>query len=235
MGEHVAGGFVLVEATDRREWMDPELVPGVLWSPSDCLCTVLPDCGATEKDWPACAPADVETLARLGVDRAAYRSWVGDAVAAGRLGWWNILQDVDCARRFAARFLTAADRPKLLGIALPPGEPFEHEAEQRPPRSGVEIALDRRAALPAGGVPLGYEVLGSEAGSFHSFLCNSLERLYAERLGIRLNEHAKIPSLADARRAAELTRSDEVGAEPVDWRPWLIVEYPLQVDGAAAR
>jgi hypothetical protein len=74
----------------------------------------------------------------------------------------------------------------------------------------------------------GFEILGEEWGEwFHSFVCNSLENEYVERLHLSLNKNGLIDCYEDAVRATDHTNLDEVGAEPVLWQPWLISEYPL--------
>ena len=53
----------------------------------------------------------------------------------------------------------------------------------------------------------------------------------AKDLGIRPGPTGFIESASDALKAADHCGSDEVGAEPGFWAPWLVTEYPLDAAG----
>ena len=75
--------------------------------------------------------------------------------------------------------------------------------------------------MPAESRLLGYEILGYELSRFHSFICNSLEQVYFNKLQIKLNENGLIQDIKDAEKATVLTNVPNV-AEPVLWQPWAV-------------
>jgi hypothetical protein len=147
----------------------------------------------------------------------------------GRLGWPNVFTSVDAAGEALGRFVPGATDLAVLGIGLHRGFvgelllDAENLADQS---SGICEALQRSEPPAPGGTALGYEVLGHEYGSFHSWLCNGLERDVWAQLGIRPGPTGFIESTVDAVKASAFCNRDDVGSEPVLWAPWLIVRYP---------
>ncbi len=90
---------------------------------------------------------------------------------------------------------------------------------------GVLTALRRGAPLPSGGVILGFDVLGWDWGTFHSYTCNGLEAEFDASLGIRPNAHGFFSRVEDARKCADHANLETIGAEPALWLPWLTVAY----------
>ncbi|WP_027341393.1 hypothetical protein [Hamadaea tsunoensis] len=89
--------------------------------------------------------------------------------------------------------------------------------------------LTHPVAAPPG-MPLGFEVVGFEAGDLHSWLCNDLQRDAWEQLGITVNELGLLDDLDQARAVAVMADRDP-GTEEVDWIAALVIEH--QVPGAA--
>ncbi|MCX5684825.1 MAG: hypothetical protein NT049_14225, partial [Planctomycetota bacterium] len=82
-------------------------------------------------------------------------------------------------------------------------------------------------SLAQGGTPLGWEALGCDlGGTLHSWLCNGLEKDASEKLGIRPAANGLLANEADARAVVELAVREH--AEPVPWRPFLLVEYKIE-------
>ena len=100
------------------------------------------------------------------------------------------------------------------------------ENNQNDCRTGVELALRSRTIVDKGTV-LGYEILGYDCGWFCSFVCNSLEKDFVNRLGIKLNQYGLIPQYNLALIATEYTTRPTTGAEPVLWLPWTIIELDI--------
>ncbi len=93
---------------------------------------------------------------------------------------------------------------------------------------GTIAAAVKREAPAVGGEILGFEPMAFEDGLTCSWLCNGLETVCFEKLGIRPNASGYLKDEADAARAVELIESDETGAEPGLWLPWLLLEYPVR-------
>jgi hypothetical protein len=72
---------------------------------------------------------------------------------------------------------------------------------------------------------LGFEPLGFQAMSFHSWLCSLSQDKVSEVLGIRPATNGFISNLADALKVAQYLQA--AGAEPAIWLPWLVVRYSL--------
>lgn len=79
--------------------------------------------------------------------------------------------------------------------------------------------------MESNGSVLGFEILGYDMGTFHSYICNRLEDDYDKEYGFRLNRSGFISTIDEAKKLAEYTNRDDVGAEPVLWLPWVIVKY----------
>lgn len=229
---NTAGGYLFVGAAARPAYAESKVLPPSLWTPTSCICELYPEYWAFS--W--CKPPqdDIDAaIQRLGLapaDLQPLREWVEQQFEQGGVGFPGIFLRLEVARQFAASFLRAGPDIKLLGIALPQAYVPEFLAEARPGPGegppGIYQAVESGAPLAEGGTPLGFEPLGYDYGGFHSFICNSLENDYAEKLQLPINEHGRFTELAACERAVEYTRLDTTGAEPALWQPWLIVEYP---------
>ena len=78
------------------------------------------------------------------------------------------------------------------------------------------------SSLESPSVPLGWEVLGAEdGGSFHSWLCNSLQDDASAKLNVKPGPLALLAAEDDAAAIVQLIESG-LGAEPVPWFRGLI-------------
>jgi hypothetical protein len=92
----------------------------------------------------------------------------------------------------------------------------------------IRINLAHLTAAPAGTIH-GFEVLGFEAGRFHSWLCYRLDTQALDKLGIRPGNAGLLTTLNDALRVADMANSTH-GAhdgtpDEVIWFPSLITEH----------
>jgi hypothetical protein len=111
-------------------------------------------------------------------------------------------------------FLAAARPPERMPGYAPAGE------------SGVYECVKARTAVSDAGVAAGFELLAADGGLLNcSWLCNGLDTVCAEALGVRTNSRGFVPTYTAALRCAEYIASDEVGAEPGLWLPWLVTIY----------
>jgi hypothetical protein len=222
------GGYLLVEGQPRTPWMAPWLPP-LIWSISSCICPSYPD--STGFSWASSEEQRAAEQARLRLDddqmwgllEECERVYASEATF-GSPGIWR---DLDAARAFFRRYLSTMPTLKLLGIVIPASHVDALMGSIARP-TGLSLTLLQRQAPFLGGQPLGFEILGDKgAVSFYSFLCNSLEHDYCDRLGLTLNEHGLLGTYSDAERAAAYTNQEESGAEPVLWLPWLVLDYLL--------
>ena len=232
---HVAGGYALARPWTRPAWSTSPRLPASLFTASSSLAPIGP--GPDVLSWVTATPDErARHLADLGLpggELDAVAAWVEARHASGEWGWPSFFTSIDAARAFVETFQPRAPDLVILGLALPRAYLDRYVADH-PADPGVgTFAIDeaiRRPSTPApGGTPLGYEVLGEElGGSFHSWHWNDLEPLVHDRLGITANDEGLIDDLEAATAAAELIGLDEVGAEPLRWRPWLLVRHPLE-------
>lgn len=228
----VAGGYLFVRAASRPARPESGVLPRSIWTPTSCICELYPDYWAL----PWCNPSReaIDTAIReLGIRPAEFaplQEWVEQQLELGGVGFPGVPLRLEVAQQFAARFLRAGPEIKLLGIGLPEAWVEDFLATGRPGPGegtpGIHRAVASGEPLAPGGEPLGFEPLGYDHGSFHSFICNSLEKDYAEELHLPINEHGRFWELAACERAVEYTRLESTGAEPALWQPWLVVEYP---------
>lgn len=221
--EMVAGGYFVVRPYGREDSMS-DLLPPVVFSASPCITDIGPDFTWAEplpNDWKW--RAEAESLGIAAERRNDVIEWLNEALAGGSIRWPNVLTSPDAARTFAAEFDLRCGELALLGIGLtsPHLAAFLEEEDA----SGIRQVLEQRVPMAAGGQLLGYEVLGLEGdGTFHSWICNSLESDAATELEIRPNENGFLDTLTDAERVAQWAIEGERG-EPVFWQPWLVARY----------
>jgi hypothetical protein len=231
----VSGGYYLVRPTARPESFST-LLPATIVTLSSCIGEVGP--GLWAVDWPG-APQNREAeAAKFGIpaDRLPELvDWVS-AVVAGRLvPGGSPTQDpgevvpfgfssLSAAREFYVRFIPG-NEILILGSGLHESLlPSLDEQKHRDINRGFGLVerIHRRQAVAPGTV-LGFEPLGFEAVSFHSWLCNDFPEEVNKKLGIQPGPNGLITDLADAIRVTEHIRQAE--AEPAIWLPWLIVQY----------
>lgn len=76
---------------------------------------------------------------------------------------------------------------------------------------------------PAGGILLGYDILGWDYGSFHTYLCNSLEKDILEKYPLEVNELGFIQNpYMQVKKFAEYIAGK---GEPVLWLPFAVNQH----------
>jgi hypothetical protein len=228
----VSGGYLVTRPVVREgTFWDASLVPTTFWTASDCLSEVAPDTWAIE--WVRMDEAERLTEAeRFGIPRDRVPeaiSWVTSRFDQD-FGWPNVFLTLEAAREFCSRFVPGDSDAAILGLSLA-GEDVEGFLQRcKPPEqegaSGVYLSLSRRLAPAAGGERLGSEVLGADHGSFHSSLCNALERDFERRSGARPNALGLYDDHALARQCAASVDRGDTGAEPGAWYAWSLLRYP---------
>jgi hypothetical protein len=227
----VAAGYLLVVPFTVPETLANPRLPSQLMTASSDLTAIGP--GPWALSWVHHREDDRLEQAAFGIDEALLlevSAWVEQKMEAGEWGWPRVFTNLRPAREFLGRFRPTGV-PHTIGLGIAP-EFLDEVLEAHPDipgqgQYGYITTLRRRQPLAAGGVELGYEILGEEiGGDFHSWHCNYLEPLVHEQLGIEVNRHWLINGLEAARNAADFINRPDVPAEPVPWRPWLLVQYP---------
>ena len=218
----------------RPDYIDKDLVPDTLLSVSECICDFHPE---TAVLWSGSNEAKRKYAQQLNISHDTYEEiekWVEDRLEEGIFGFPQVFTTIELAREFLSKFLCHLSDTRIIGIGLPEKyveEFIEYEELQNKleeSQYGIEKLLLQRIPIDEkDSIMLGYEVLGFEYGTFHSYLCNGLEKDYEKHFGFTLNENGFISNLIEAIRYCDYTNDDEVGAEPVLWLPWGIFEYKI--------
>jgi hypothetical protein len=219
----VSGGFFVTRFLRRPDGLGEAPLPDRILTLSPCLTEFLPEAWAI--GWASCSDADrVAAGEKLGLAAAAIPAFLRsmtDALARGDLGWPCVWQSFAAAQAAVAQWGGSPTEFLVLELGVP-GDVAEELLVELAPRSGegetgLYSRLKANAPLHDAGVPIGWELLGIEASdSFHSWLCNSLHRDAANRLGIRPGAFGLLSTEADARAVLGLIE-DGLGAEPVPW------------------
>jgi len=224
------GGYFLVKPANVSDWQNMELLPKIIYTPCDCICDVYP--GSEGLSWTSDTKENKKKWEKeLGVsDENAkdIRKFCDKLFELEKLGWSSIFLDLESVYRFK-NFInpTVSKDWKILCIATTQKyvEDFNKEVNSNDGQDGVCIMLRKEIICPdiMNGFR-GFEILGFEYGGCHSFMCNSLETDYSTKLNISFNRNGLIDNFEDAEKAGDFTNSPEVGAEPVLWQPWAIIE-----------
>jgi len=231
--KYIFGGYYLVQGVDKPSWISNIISTPVIWVLTDCICdfmptyTLLPGCESTDE-----IISEISNHTGLSVEEIeSMKTTVENMLSTKQLGWPNVFHTLDSAQDFYEKHLSKAKNFKILGIAFSEKDAEEFLIEENPNNSqdiGILNVLSKRQEIPSNINSLGFEILGHEyGGDFHSFLCNGLEKDFAEKLGITFNETGRMKTYEDAKRAEEYINDESVGAEPVPWYACLVFEEPL--------
>lgn len=124
-------------------------------------------------------------------------------------------------------FLGDNPEPIIVSVSLHHSfvQTFLDEQFDEKGRSGIYDAMNKNLPPSNLGKFLGFEVLGYNYGSFHSWLCHNLEKEIKENFNITANDKGLFKDLQDATQVASYYSLDETGTEPVQWLPWLLLQY----------
>jgi hypothetical protein len=170
------------------------LLPAQILTLTSCLTNLFPDSWALE--WVQCSDDDrVAKAARFGVPVSGVQALVRTVTQlhdTGDIGWPNVWNNLEAARGLIGEALSNPSDIVLVGAGIPGDCVDEFLRQLAPePREGpcgaFQLATARQT-LASGGEILGWEVLGFDRASCHSWLCNSLHIAAAERLGVGLGK-----------------------------------------------
>jgi len=234
----ISAGWYLTVPTPRPSWQgpdggpaDPGLVPERVVTLSTCLAPLCPDVWAyawTKEP----SEARAREQARFGLSEeaaGALTTWCDGAFQRGELGYPCVLLSRIVALDLWRRFLRSSGA-LLLELALPSEDLPDLLAAIAPVAGSAEGGLAaalRRQQEAEDGLTLGFDVLGLDYGSFHSYLCNGLEREFAARFGARPNALGLFDDHRLARQCAAWAGGPEAKAEPGPWRAWRVVQHEL--------
>lgn len=236
LSQFLSAGFLVTREVDRPPYVSEALLPPRIVSASGCIASFIPD------TW--CIEWTEDTQDRRAQHAAVFNLESGSltevtAWATPRfdcsIRWPNIIVDLGTANELVSRFLGKVPDVRVLELALHASmvEQFCHKAEPPPQQPGFapmgrqgvqEVLLEHKPPKDDGRV-LGFELLVFDYSLSCSWLCNGLDTVVHEALGIRPNQHGLIEAFGDARKCVQHISRDDVGAEPGLWLPWLIIDH----------
>lgn len=223
--EFVAGGYFLTKYSDKSEYM-ANFLPSKIISASNCIVDIFPEVWSADSvEKPNQVKSEANNYSVSIEELPKVLDWTKNNFES-EVGLGNVFFSVNKAKEFANLFYDFASELTVIGIGLKSDLVVDY-LEQEDAEYGVYKLLKREQVLESSGEILGFEVLGNEYGSFHSWLCNSLEIDCKEKLEIIPNQNGFIETFEQAEKCAEYANRDEVGAEPCFWLPWLILEYKI--------
>jgi hypothetical protein len=239
MSSLISLGVVLLRDIKRPPWMSHELLPYIVLSASVCIAPQFP--GAYAIEW--CVGTTDERAVEfdavgISVDETAFATaWATENFGV-TFGWEATFFNVDAALVARQRFFGDDPNMHVCQVCLPERFVDEFLLDAQPPpqvkgyapigETGVFSIAQKREGPQSGGRPLGYELLSVELGMIsHSWLCNSLERHFAEHAGVIPNQAGFISDREQAESCARRLNEDEnsLGAEPGLWIPCLLTEF----------
>ncbi|MBM7653001.1 hypothetical protein [Neobacillus cucumis] len=228
----ILGGYYIITPAVRPDYMDKQLIPDTVLSVSECICDFHPE---TTVLWSSSNEEKRIYAEQLNISQDTYveiEKWIEDKFEAGIFGFPQVFSTIELAREFLSKFLSHLSDYKIIGIGLTEErveEFIEYEEslnKQEENLYGIEKLLINRIPIEEKDSKImGYEVLGFESGTFHSYLCNGLEKDFNKHFKFTLNQNGLIPSLEEANRYCDYSNDDDLGTEPVLWLPWAIFEY----------
>jgi hypothetical protein len=224
-------GYFLIEGAKRTEWMSAEILPEMIYSLSPCICNLHP-------------PMElIPWVKGDSIDDYQKRLELSDEVffeAMFRVeklfedqvfGWNSVFFDLETAKSFAKNYFQKIENLKLFR-ALAPIQLTEKVLQKTEEKTvvphGLHTVLKKKEIVEIESDSLlGYEIIGYDLGSFHSFVCNSLESDFVNKLEIPINSKGYISDFNNAIKAASYCNLESTGAEEGYWFPVGMREIPL--------
>ena len=241
LSDFISAGYLVTREVDRPSYVS-DLLPARIVTACGCIAPFVPDTWCIE--WTQDAhERRIESAAAFGLGFQALEGVT--AWATPRFGksihWPNVIVDFETAQELVRRFLSNVPDVKVLELALhrSMADGFCQKAEPPPQipgfapvgRQGVhEVILEGKSPSQAG-VVLGFEPLVFDNCLSCSWLCNSLDIVVEQALGIKPNRHGLLEWFDDARTGIEYVAREEIGAEPGLWLPWLIIDHTERANG----
>ncbi|MEZ5015461.1 MAG: hypothetical protein R2800_00260 [Flavipsychrobacter sp.] len=231
MEEFYIGGYYLVEGTSLHDYMNSSVLPNKIWSVSNCICNIHPNLSALS--WSSCSDEDrLAYKQKLSLTKEEFQllqEETDNLFNDKKVGWVEMFTDREASISFAKKHLTNIENIKLLMIATSAEyrNRFLQQAKTEEANTGVHHCLQKGNMVENNDNFKGFDILGFELGSFHSFICNSLETEFTTKLYITLNENGLINSYTDAQKANDYMLDPYYTKEHILWMPWAVYELQL--------
>ncbi|HEY3939885.1 MAG TPA: hypothetical protein VGL97_20815 [Bryobacteraceae bacterium] len=229
MTDYISGGYYVLKTIPRPHGLS-DILPNTLLTISTCFTRVVRD--IIELQWDSydnVGATIAEEANEFGIPQARIPELITWAKAQHNTND-IVYSEVAPALELRHRFI-GEPSARVVGIGLHASllDSFESQLEKDINRGSGLLELVREKRPPAeGGAVLGFEPLGFEAMTFHSWLCHYAPDEAFKRFGIRPNQLGLIDGIDDAKRVNDYLL--ETGAEPAIWEPWLVLDYTAKSD-----
>lgn len=231
--KYISAGYFLIMPSSRTEYMNPYLIPKTVLSASNCICKQFPDISIL---WGTSEIRKEQYRNQFEIPPLnsfqLFEKWIENAFHTGDLLFPQVFSSLYAAQEFLNLFLNHHNDIQIISIGLPEQyvddflEDVALYSSKNPKPYGVEQMLLRHLSSELEGAnTLGYEVLGFDSGSFHSYLCNGLENDLYQQFNYEPNRHGLIASLEEADRYSDYCNELDEETESVLWFPWAIFKY----------
>jgi hypothetical protein len=233
MKDYISGGYYVVKTIPRPNDLS-DILPDTILTMSKCFSPVMRD--IVQLQWDEYENVSV-AIAEEAIEFRIPQDQIADLVrwVKGRHNTsYFVFTELTDPLELLSRFITDGSA-HVVGIGLHTSllESFKSQ-QSKDVNNGLGLVelVEEKRPLAEGGVPLGYEPLGFEGTSFHSWLCHYAPNEVQKRFGIRPNRLGLIDKFEDACQVNEYLL--ETGAEPAIWEPWLLIEYAAKASKETA-
>jgi len=237
LSDYLSGGYYIAKYIERPSYFPKDLLPERIFSISKCISSFIP--GTWAINWTVDEESErLERARYFGLSAEELKEitqWATDNFEV-EFGAWCAFYSLYSAYNLRDRFLTGQNDLVIFGIGIHKSyfEVFTDAAKPPPQqpgyapegKTGVYTCVSKGKNIEPGGDVLGFELVNLEHGLIGcSWLCNGLERVFHDRLGIAPNKEGFIDTFESASECVDLISRGDINAEPGLWLPWLVVRY----------
>lgn len=228
--KYYSGGFLVIVPAPRPGYMDRSIIPDPVVTPSACITEAHPSDSAVSWSSQSAEKRKAwrEELGITKLQESEIHRTTDKWFEEGRIGRGGIFYEFEDSIEYSQKYTGKAE---VLVIEIGTTDVFASEfieefgvKREKEVENTLVRALKMKRPISKKSQILGYDILGFETGGrfFHSFMCNSLETDYRDKLGLRFSEHGLVSDFEGAVKASAYNNDPDVGAEPVLWQPWIV-------------
>lgn len=223
------GGYFLILPTYGSKNRDEVLQSDKIISVSNCICEVLPGIGFLNIGDKSDYLLNLKKKIKVGdSEMNCLGKWVIEKFNDTLFDWPSCFATASIAKEFHRSFLYNTDNVYLLAVGLTNDEAEVFIDEQRPhgPMGNIRETLmynnfKKKLMLESSQI-IGYDVLGLDTESFHSYRCHGLEIEFQDVLGIASNKFGLFDDYTAAIEAVKYLDKTNIEVEDALWQPWAI-------------
>ena len=208
-------GYYIVEPVLRPEYLCVDCKK--ILTVSTCICNQYPSLYGSF--WPNHSQEQIEYQKQLQLSNKEFKDMketVSFLFNENKLEHDSRFAELSDAKDFYNKYLYHLPSLQIVSIALEDGyrDIFVNEIKDM---NNIYSSLK---ATPVDGILLGYDILGWDYGSFHTYLCNGLDKDIMESFPLKVNELGLIQNpYMQIKKFAEYIA--DMG-EPVVWLPFAV-------------